>query len=233
MKRMRVLVVEDDRPLREGLVDLLNGAGYDVDAVEDGASAAERGSSEPFDVIVLDRMLPKLDGVEVCRRIRMARPASMILMLTAMVELSQKVEGLEAGADDYVTKPFSPKELIARVEALGRRAASIPSDPEEIDVAGCRMDLGRCTAQRGDEEPVPLTAREVGLIRWLHRHREKAVSRAELLEHVWGLPGNLETRSVDMAVANLRKKIEADPANPTIIVSVKGVGYIWGAEASA
>ncbi len=227
---MRILVVEDDRPLREGLVDLLTGAGHEVEAVENGLEAAERGSSEAYDVIVLDRMLPGLNGVEVCRRIRRARPSSMILMLTAMVEESQKVEGLAAGADDYVTKPFGVKELLARVDALARRAASQPSEPEELVADGCALDLGRCTAKReGDQVPATLTAREVGMLRWLYRHRERAVTRAELLEHVWGLPGDLETRSVDMAVANLRKKIERSASDPRIVVSVKGVGYIWGA----
>lgn len=226
---MRLLVVEDDQPLREGLVDLLEGAGHEVVAVGDGQSAADKGCEEAWDVIVLDRMLPKLSGVEVCRRIRTARPAAMILMLTAMVEESQKVEGLEAGADDYVTKPFGVRELLARVEALGRRAASIPSEPEELEIEDMVIDLGKCTLARGGET-IPLTAREVGLIRWLHRHKERAVSRAELLEHVWGLPGDLETRSVDMAVANLRKKIENNPAEPRIVKSVKGVGYMWGLE---
>lgn len=223
---MKILVVEDDPMLREGLVDLLTGAGHEVEAVTDGAEGARMGREEAFDLVVLDLMLPKLDGLEVCHRLRTARPSLPILMLTARGAEEDKVRGLQSGADDYVTKPFGVRELLARVEAFERRAKSAPAEPEIVEVDGCRIDLGRCTAQR-DEEDVSLTAREVGILRWLYRHRSRSVSRAELLEQVWGTVGNLQTRTVDMTIAKLRQKIEEDPASPRIITTVTGVGYAW------
>ena len=224
---MKILVVEDEPVLRDGLTDLLKGAGHAVTPVGDGAEAAARGTGEPFDLVLLDLMLPKLDGIEVCRRLRKARPEMPVLMLTARGAEEDKVRGLKMGADDYVTKPFGARELLARVEALGRRAGRGPAEPERMASDGCQFDLGRCEGRRG-RKPFPLTLREAGILRWLHRHRTRAVTRAELLEQVWGAPGDLETRTVDMAIANLRQKIERDPAAPRIIVSVKGVGYAWG-----
>ncbi len=224
---MRILVVEDDPMLRDGLVDLLSGAGHAVDAVADGAEGARRGREEPYDLVLLDLMLPKLDGIEVCRRLRTARPALPILMLTARGAEEEKVKGLKAGADDYVTKPFGVRELLARIEALERRARRTPSEPETIRSDGCEIDLGRCVARRGDRE-IALTAREVGILRWLHRHRSRSVPRSELLEQVWGTVGTLQTRTVDMTIAKLRQKIERDPSQPQIIVTVTGVGYGWG-----
>lgn len=224
---MRILVVEDEQTLREGLIDLLGGDGHEVEAVGDGIEAVEIGTREEFDLVVLDLMLPGMDGVEVCRELRQVRPGVLILMLTARTLENEKVEGLTAGADDYMTKPFGARELLARVQALGRRARTAPSDPEILENDGCQFDLGRCEAQR-DDNVITLTAREAGIIRWLHRHHLRAVSRAELLEQLWSVPGSLETRTVDMTIANLRKKIERDPSNPAIIISVKGVGYAWG-----
>jgi DNA-binding response OmpR family regulator len=227
---MKILVVEDEPVLRDGLTDLLKGAGHAVTPVGDGAEAVARGTGEGFDLVLLDLMLPKLDGIEVCRRLRKARPEMPVLMLTARGAEEDKVRGLKVGADDYVTKPFGARELLARVEALGRRAGRVPAEPERMASDGCQFDLGRCEAQRG-KKPFPLTPREAGILRWLHRHRTRAVTRAELLEQVWGAPGDLETRTVDMAIANLRQKIERDPAAPRIIVSVKGLGYAWGSDA--
>jgi DNA-binding response OmpR family regulator len=226
---MNILVVEDDPMLRDGLGDLLEGAGHSVTAVEDGALGAQKGRENAYDLVILDLMLPKLDGIEVCRRLRTVRPALPILMLTARGAEEEKVKGLQAGADDYVTKPFGVHELLARVEALVRRARVAPAEPETLEMDDCSIDLGRCIAARGGEE-VSLTAREVGILRWLHRHRHRSVTRAELLEQVWGTVGTLQTRTVDMTIAKLRQKIEKDPANPNIIVTVTGVGYAWARE---
>jgi DNA-binding response OmpR family regulator len=178
---------------------------------------------------VLDLMLPGLDGVEVCRRLRELRPALPILILTARGSETDKVNGLDAGADDYVTKPFSIREMVARVKALCRRSGLLDSAmPATIDIDGCRIDLGRCTAAREDGSSTSLTAREVRIVQLLHEQRRRAVPRSELLEVVWGARGDLRTRTVDMTIANLRQKIERDPTRPRIIVTVTGVGYAWG-----
>lgn len=227
---MKILLVEDEPLLRDGLVDLLRGAGHEVDAVGDGESAVREGTAQPFDMVVLDVMLPRLDGIEVCRRLRTARPALPVLMLTAKGSESDKVAGLRAGADDYVTKPFGARELLARVDALSRRSRAAPADPEVIEVDGCTLDLGRCEARRGKQRSA-LTPREAGILRWLHRHRTRAVGRGELLEQVWGSRPDIETRTVDVTIANLRQKIERDAASPRIVISVKGVGYAWGESA--
>jgi two-component system response regulator RegX3 len=222
---VRILVVEDEPALRDGIVDLLAGDGHAVTAVGDGVAGVEAGLAGPFDVVVLDLMLPRLDGMEVCRRLRAARPGMPILMLTARGSEDDKVRGLIEGADDYVTKPFSARELLARIRVLGRRAPGGDS-LDEVQVDGAVIDLARMTVMRGDKRTA-LTPREVGILRWLHRHQDRVVSRAELLEQVFGQRGDLQTRAVDMAIAVLRKKVEADPANPTLIVSVKGAGYAW------
>ena len=146
-------------------------------------------------------------------------------MLTARGSEDDKVRGLGEGADDYVTKPFSARELLARVRALGRRAPSEVT--EQIDVDGAVLDFARLVVKR-DGTTTALTPREVGLLRWLHRQRGRAVSRGEILEQVFGQRGDLQTRAVDMAVVVLRKKVERDPAHPRIIVSIKGAGYAWG-----
>lgn len=224
---MRILIVEDEPSLRDGLVDLLRGAGHAVDAVSDGLTASKLGLETGYDLVLLDLMLPRLDGIEVAQRIRKARPTVPILMLTARGSEDDKVTGLKVGADDYLTKPFSPRELLARIDALGRRSAATPAAPEIIEADGCRFDLGHCEVTRGKKR-IELTPREVGIVRWLHRHKARAVSRAELLEQVWSARADMETRTVDMAIAHLRQKIERDPGNPRIIVSVKGVGYAWG-----
>jgi DNA-binding response OmpR family regulator len=222
---VRILLVEDEPGLRDGLIDLLTGDGHAVEAVGDGATAAARGIAEAFDLLVLDLMLPRLDGIEVCRRVRAARPNTPILMLTARGAEDDKVRGLGEGADDYVTKPFSARELLARVRALGRRGSA--DVVEVVDVDGACLDLARMTAIR-DDARTSLTPREVGIVRLLHKQRGKVVSRSELLENVFGQRGDLQTRAVDMAIAVLRKKIERDPGKPRIIVSVKGAGYAWG-----
>lgn len=221
---MRVLVVEDEPMLRSGLIDLLRGDGHEVDAAADGASALEKGLAAPYDAVVLDWMLPRMDGLEVCRKLRQARPGVGILMLTAKGSEDDKVAGLGEGADDYITKPFGAREMLARVRALGRRAGP---QAEIIEHQGARFDLGRLRVERG-EQGFDLTPREVGIVRMLWQHRGRVVGRAELLERVWGLSGQLQTRTVDMAIANLRKKIERDPGDPRVIVSVKGAGYTMG-----
>jgi DNA-binding response OmpR family regulator len=222
---VRILVVEDEPSLRDGIVDLLRGDGHEIVAAGDGVAGVEAGLREPFELVVLDLMLPRLDGMEVCRRLRAARPGLPILMLTARGSEDDKVRGLMEGADDYVTKPFSARELLARVRVLGRRAPQGES-LDEIALDGAVIDLARMVVVRGDARTT-LTPREVGIVRWLYQHQERVVTRAELLERVFGQRGDLQTRAVDMAIAVLRKKLEADPGKPQLIVSVKGAGYAW------
>ena len=224
---MKVLVAEDEPMLRTGLEDLLRGAGHTVTAVGDGISAVTAGSKAAYDMVLLDVMMPRLDGVEVCKRLRAAHPTLPIIMLTARGAEDDKVRGLQVGADDYVTKPFGARELLARMEALSRRVRGAPPAPDTVSLDGCTLDLGRCTATR-DGAAVTLTAREAHILRFLFQNRNRAVTRAELLEHVWGVSPNMETRTVDVTVANLRHKIERDASQPRIIHSVKGVGYAWG-----
>jgi two-component system response regulator RegX3 len=228
---VRILVVEDERGLREGLCDLLTGDGHEVSWAADGQEALARGLAEPFDLVLLDLTLPRLDGIDVCRRLRAARPGAAILILTARGGEDDVVRGLGEGADDYVTKPFGARELIARVRAVGRRAP--PPAPESLEVDGLTVDLGRLVARRAGAADVTLTAREAGILRLLHRHRGRSVTRAELLEQVWGARGDLRTRAVDMAIAVLRRKIERDASSPRIVISVKGLGYAWGGPGEA
>jgi DNA-binding response OmpR family regulator len=224
---VRILVVEDEAVLREGLVDLLETAGHRVDAAEDGEKGLALGSEPGVEMVLLDLMLPRLNGIEVCRRLRELRPGLPILILTARGAEDDKVSGLGAGADDYVTKPFGTRELLARIDAMARRLNVGAEQPLLVEADGCRFDLGLCEARR-DGDPVSLTAREAQILRWLFQHRTRAVGRGELLENIWGQRGDLQTRTVDMTVANLRHKIERDPSRPRIVVTVKGVGYAWG-----
>jgi DNA-binding response OmpR family regulator len=224
---MKILVVEDEPVLRDGLVELLSRAGHRVESVGDGNSALGAGADPAFDLVLLDLVLPGLDGIDVCRRLRELRPALPILVLTARGSEDDLVTGLAAGADDYVTKPFGTRELLARVETIARRSRAATADSLQVEADGCRIDLGRCEARRGDRS-IALTAREADILRCLFHHRSRAVRRGELLERVWGQRGDLRTRTVDMTVANLRQKIERDPTRPRIIVTVRGVGYAWG-----
>jgi DNA-binding response OmpR family regulator len=224
---VRILVVEDEAVLREGLVDLLETAGHRVDAAGDGETGLALGSEPGVEMVLLDLMLPRLSGIEVCRRLRELRPGLPILILTARGAEDDKVSGLGAGADDYVTKPFGTRELLARIDAMARRLNVGAEQPLLVEADGCRLDLGRCEAHRGDDT-VSLTARESQILRCLFQHRTRAVGRAELLENIWGQRGDLQTRTVDMTVANLRHKIERDASRPRIVVTVKGVGYAWG-----
>jgi DNA-binding response OmpR family regulator len=159
--------------------------------------------------------------------VRLSRPTLPNLMLTARGSEADTVAGLEAGADDYVTKPFGVRELLARIAAVTRRSSRDAASEEVLEIDGCRLDLGRLTAER-DGMVSSLTPREAGILRWLHRHRNRAVSRAELLEHVWGVSADLKTRTVDMTIAKLRQKIERDPVEPRIVTTVTGAGYAWG-----
>ena len=221
----RVLVVEDDATVAEVVVRYLEREGFEVEWVADGREALERAEKALPDLVVLDLMLPGLDGLEVCRRLRGLAPIPVI-MLTARGEESDRVLGLELGADDYVSKPFSPRELTARVKSVLRRAQGPLSQidmPGVVNVGDLEVDLGAREARRGGQ-PITLTAREFELLAFLIRHPRRAFRREELLEHVWGYTYG-DTSTVTVHIRRLREKIEPEPSAPTMIQTVWGVGY--------
>jgi two-component system OmpR family response regulator len=226
---MRILLIEDDRNTAEYIVRGMSEQGHVCDRLDNGPDGLSQATREAYDVIVVDRMLPGLDGLSLVKALRATGSKVPVLFLTAVGGVDDRVEGLEAGADDYLTKPFAVRELLARINALGRRAAALPSEPEVLEIDGCTLDLGRLEAVRG-EATFKITPREAGILRWLHRHRARAVSRGELLERIWGSSGDLQTRTVDMTIANLRQKIERDPSEPRILLTVTGAGYAWGGD---
>jgi two-component system alkaline phosphatase synthesis response regulator PhoP len=225
--RGNVLFIEDEAALQMTVGDRLRNEGYTVDCAGNGDEGFEKATQLPFDLIILDVMLPKRDGFDVCRGIREAGLITPILMLTARGQTNDKVSGLKIGADDYVTKPFNMLELMARVEALMRRAPIRPVAPVQndgIDFGSIRVDLLGTVAAR-DGKPVNLSAREFQLLRYFIEHRGATLSREELLKQVWGYSADMYTRTVDVHVASLRQKLEDDPKQPKYIVTVQGLGY--------
>lgn len=218
-----ILVVEDDAGLRSTLSLRLSSAGYQVDAARDGVEAFEKATSEPYDLIILDLMLPVRSGLDVCRDIRQAGFATPILMLTALHQTTDKVVGLKIGADDYVTKPFKAAELMARVEVLLKHV-SVHSGYGVFRFGPLRVDFKRREVT-SDEKPVTLAAREFQLLQYLIEQSGRTVPRSELLRVVWGFEGASMTRTVDAHIATLRQKLEVNPKQPELIVTVAGIGY--------
>ncbi len=224
-----VLVVEDDANVSEVVVRYLEREGFRATAVADGYAALSNAAECPPDLVVLDLMLPGLDGFEVCSRLRSRSPIPVI-MLTARGEEDDRILGLELGADDYITKPFSPRELIARVKAVLRRAntpVSVAAPIAEIEVGDLTIDVASHVVLRGGEI-VPLTAREFELLVFLARQPGHVFRREELLEHVWGFTYG-DTATVTVHIRRLREKIEDDPSAPRMITTVWGVGYRFDA----
>jgi two-component system, OmpR family, alkaline phosphatase synthesis response regulator PhoP len=221
-----ILLVEDEEALRMTLSDRLRSEGYVVDFAADGQEGFEKATRLPFDLIVLDIMLPVLNGFDVCRDIRREGLATPILLLTARDQTAEKVVGLKLGADDYVTKPFDTLELLARIEALLRRASF--SGQGVYQFGPIRIDI-RGTKVTRDGIPVYLSAREFQLLCYFAQHIDATLSREELLTEVWGYDATTFTRTVDVHVASLRQKLEVDPKKPTLIITVPGIGYKFGA----
>ena len=218
----RILFVEDDSDIREIVAHGLKNAGFDVVAEGDGRQALVWFRRGAFNVVVLDIMLPSLNGLEICRRIRTESPVP-IVMLTARTDTSDVIAGLEAGADDYVTKPFEIDELIARLRAVLRRSERLEG-VDHVDVGDLRIDQGAFKAYRNDSE-VNLTTTEFKLLNEFARSAGRVMSRELLLETVWGYEYLGDSRIVDIAVKRLRSKIEDDASNPRLIQTVRGVGY--------
>ena len=224
----RVLIVEDEPALARGLAEALRFQGYEVDLAEDGVAGYEAAKRGPVDVMMLDVMLPGVSGFDVIRRLRGEGHRVPTIMLTARGAEADRVRGLEGGADDYVTKPFSLAEVIARVGAQLRRARMDRGDGERFACDGVEFDLGRLLAKRGEAE-IPLTPREGEILRYLRSRAGNVVTRDEFLLKVWMYKSAaVETRTVDNTLAALRKKIERDPADPAIVLTVRGAGYRWG-----
>ena len=218
----RILVVEDEESIRVGICDVLAFKGFDPTGVEDGIEGLQEALSGAYDLLVLDVMLPGLDGFSICRRAREAQPRQAILMLTAKGDEASVLEGFSAGADDYVSKPFSLAQLMARIQALVRR--SVAQRGGSFAVGEVEIDAGRLTASRGASS-VELSPRDVEVLTMLVRESGRVVSRDDLLREVWGYtrPDALETRCVDMHIAKLRRKLK--PVSPTLIETVRGAGY--------
>jgi len=218
-----ILLVEDEEALRMTLSDRLRSEGYVVDFAADGEEGLNKATGLPFDLIILDVMLPHRSGFDVCRDIRTAGLATPILVLTARDQTMDKVLGLKLGADDYVTKPFDTLELMARIEALLRRVPGRASQTVH-QLGSIRMDILGTEVTR-DGKPVSLSAREFQLLRHFMEHPGVTLSRGELLHEVWGYEDGTFTRTVDVHIASLRQKLEKDPKRPELILTVPGMGY--------
>lgn len=226
---MRILMIEDEAGLVRTLKDLLARRGYTVEAKTTGEDGLTAAMEREFDLILLDVMLPGIDGFEVCRRIRRAKIRIPILMLTARGQISDKVLGFEGGADDYVTKPFDPDELLARIGALLRRASFGKSDDlRSFEFDGKRVDFVKSQLIR-DGKPIDLSERESRLLRYFVEHKGEIITRETLLQEVWGYQAVPLTRTVDVHIVWLRQKIEEDPRNPRHILTVHGQGYRFSA----
>lgn len=227
----RVLIIEDEPAILRGLADILRFESYEVLTAADGETGFEMLRNAQPDLLILDLMLPKMSGYDVCRKARSSGLRTPILMLTARGEEMDRVAGLDLGADDYVSKPFSLPELLARVRALLRRS-QVPAEGKRAEEAlfdDVVIDFAKYEARRAGAA-VEMTRKEFEVLRYLREHAERVITREELLEKVWGLESYPTTRTVDNHILSLRTKLERDPKRPRRIVTVHGVGYKWSSE---
>ena len=231
MSNQRILTIEDDPAIRRGIVDALRYAGYQTIEAGDGHSGLEIAVASQFDLLLLDLVLPGRDGLDILREVRRLRPTLPVIILTARGEEADRVRGLRDGADDYVVKPFSVKELLARVEAVLRRSPERPADVEQIGIAGGEIWLSRREVRFDDGRRSELSEREVELVRYLAGNRGRAIAREEILANVWRIsPKGITTRTIDMHIVRLREKLRDDSAQPSIILTVRGKGYMFAGE---
>ena len=221
---MRLLVIEDEMPMRTALVETLKAEGYRVLSAADGPAGLELACTESFGLVLLDVMMPGLDGFALCRELRRRGRTMPVLMLTAKGQVDDRVEGLDSGADDYLVKPFSLQELLARVRALLRRKEREEALGNELVIGGAIIDFGKRQMRRG-EARIDLSEKEAGMLRLLASHAGNPVSRETFLDVVWGYHAYPSTRTVDNFIAALRTKLEDDPTRPRHLLTVRGAGY--------
>lgn len=223
-----ILIVEDEESIRKGLCDVFVYNGYEVDSATDGKDGLRKAQTGRYHLILLDIMLPNLDGLSICNEIRKLDRGQPIILLTAKGDEEDIIKGLKLGADDYVPKPFSVRELVARVEAVLRRSRKLTDEKEKVVWRGLEIDPRNLWATIAGKT-IELTRREVDILRYLIECSDRPVNRQELLKEVWGY-GNtqMETRTVDIHITKLRRKVEKDPENPTLILTIRGEGYKIG-----
>jgi DNA-binding response OmpR family regulator len=220
----RILIVEDEPNMVAGLRDNFEYEGYEVLTASDGAEGLGRALNDAPDLVVLDVMMPKMSGLDVCKQLKAKRPSIPVIMLTARGQEVDKVVGLELGADDYVTKPFSIRELLARIKAVLRRAHVVPKEQERYAFGDVEVNLRTCQVARAGK-PVEFSAKEFDLLKYFLCHAGEALSRERLLEEVWGYNRFPTTRTVDAHIVHLRQKLEPKPEEPRFILTLHGVGY--------
>jgi len=223
-KMEKILIIEDEESILMALEDDLRVEGYEVSSAKDGLQGLTMAKEQGYNLIILDIMLPKMNGFEVCKQLRQTGVTTPILILTAKSQEIDKVLGLELGADDYVTKPFSPRELLARVNALFRRVKQTQQGIDLYHFGDVEVDFKKYEAKKSGQ-PIYLTALEFAILHFLIKHKDQVVSRDSILDKVWGDDVYVYPRTVDTHIAHLRKKIEDEPANPKYIIGMRGVGY--------
>jgi DNA-binding response OmpR family regulator len=223
-----ILTVEDDSAIRRGIVDALSFIGYQVLEAGNGDLGMEMAVRQIYDLMLLDLVLPGKGGLDILRSVRATRPTQPVIILTARGEESDRVEGLRMGADDYVVKPFSVKELLARVEAVLRRSPQRPTDLDQVNIPSGIADFSRRELRFEDGTRCELSEREIELLRYLVNNPGRAIAREELLANVWRIsPDGLPTRTIDMHVVRLREKLRDDPGQPKVLLTVRGKGYMF------
>jgi len=231
MAKHQILVIEDDAAIRQGIVDALHFEGYGTLEAHNGTVGLDMAVRGGYDLLLLDLILPGRDGLDILKDVRATRPTLPVIILTARGEEADRVEGLHLGADDYVVKPFSVRELLARVEAVLRRSPERPSDLSDFWVPGGTVDMSRCEVRFDNGERCELSEREMELLRYLVCNAGRAISRQEILSRVWRIDPRsiIETRTIDMHIARLREKLRDDCASPRVIVTIRGKGYMFAA----
>ena len=224
----KILVIEDDAPIRRGIVDALEFEGYGTLQAGDVAVGQASALDAAYDLLLLDLVLPDGHGFDILRTVRTSRPTLPVIILTALGQEQDRVRGLKLGADDYVVKPFSVKELLARVEAVLRRSPARPADIHELRLGGVVIDFERREVRHADGARAELSDRELALVRYFAQHAGRAISRDEILANVWRIDPRsiIETRTIDMHVKRLREKLGDDASNPAILLTVRGKGYM-------